>query len=177
MTQNAFSLNTCVKQIFISSSSLKKGFHVKLKFLPLTGIQINLKKNQLQKTTEIFKPKFLTTTTTTTTTQEFIYKEYYKSERKLVKETNSNKEKEEKEADTSSKHVVVEEEEEEETSPFDDSDLVTVHRYMVFYDGKCRNCKFNIVNSTLDSDLLVDPTFTHAIKCHLKVIKGERSIF
>ena len=63
------------------------------------------------------------------------------------------------------------EEEEDTSSDVSESDLVSVQRYMVFYDGKCRNCMFNVMNSTLDSNLMVNPTFVRSIKCHLKVQK------
>ena len=142
---------------------------MKLNFLPLSGIQINLKKNQPKAASSIFKPKILTTTTTTTTTtQEFIYTEYYKKERKLVNVDRGDEEEDTEKINkmTGVNHVV-----EEETQALNDdvSDLVTVHRHMVFYDGKCRSCMFSVVNSTLDADLFVEPTFSHSIKCQLKV--------
>ncbi len=143
---------------------------MKLNFLPLSGIQINLKKNQLKASNTIFKPKIFTSTTTTTTTQEFIYTEYYKKERKMAivdsgdEEIDENTEKINQIAGVN--HVV---EEETTASNDDDTDLVTIHRHMVFFDGKCRSCMFNVVNSTLDADLFVEPTFSHSIKCQLKV--------
>ena len=156
---------------------------MKLNFLPLSGIQINLKKNQqTTASSSIFlKPKLFTSTTTTTTTQEFIYTEYYKKERKLVNIDRDEEEEEEEDGDgekrndskkkSDTKHVV-----EEEMTPLnDDIDLVTVHRHMIFYDGKCRNCMFNVANATLDADLFVEPTFSHSIKCHLKVFRKKVS--
>lgn len=46
----------------------------------------------------------------------------------------------------------------------------SIQRYLIFYDSKCRNCFVNIVDSTINTEKnLVDPTFSHSIKCHLKV--------
>lgn len=144
---------------------------MKLNFLPLSGIQINLKKNQPKAASSIFKPKFFTSTSTTTTTQEFVYTEYYKKERKLVNLDRGGDE-EEEDTEKSNKMTGVNHVVEEETTSLNDddtTDLVTIHRHMIFYDGKCRSCMFNVVNSTLDADLFVEPKFSHSIKCQLKV--------
>jgi hypothetical protein len=50
----------------------------------------------------------------------------------------------------------------------DDDDQKSTERYMIFYDGKCRNCLINVMDSTIDSSELVNPTSTRSIKCHLK---------
>jgi hypothetical protein len=54
------------------------------------------------------------------------------------------------------------------SSSSSDDDAKSTERYMIFYDAKCRNCLVNIMDSTIDSSELVNPTFTRSIKCHLK---------
>jgi len=51
----------------------------------------------------------------------------------------------------------------------DNPDRKNIDRFMVFYDGKCRNCFININNMTIDSNQLINPTFFRSVKCHLKV--------
>ncbi len=49
-----------------------------------------------------------------------------------------------------------------------DQPLKSIERHMIFFDGKCRNCQINAIDSTIDSGLLVNPTFSRSIKCHLR---------
>ena len=51
----------------------------------------------------------------------------------------------------------------------DNPDRKNIDRFMIFYDGKCRDCFININNMTIDSNQLINPTFFRSVKCHLKV--------
>ena len=104
-------------------------FHVKLNFIPLAGINVNLKK-QTQSPITIKSTK---------STKKYIYSD--KAGHEAESEPESN---------------------------VDESTRKSVNRYMIFYDGKCRNCTFNVANSSLDSDLYINPLFYKSVKCNLK---------
>ena len=45
-----------------------------------------------------------------------------------------------------------------------------IDKYIVYYDKKCRQCIFNLANSTIDSyDGFLNPKYLHSIKCWIKV--------
>lgn len=43
-------------------------------------------------------------------------------------------------------------------------------KYIIYYDKKCRQCVYNLVNTTIDSyDGFLNPKYPHSIKCWIKV--------
>lgn len=137
------------------------GLHVKLNFVPLSGIDVNVKHN-------VNSP---TTTTTTTRSNYLFYSEQgIRQDDDDNDDENMSKASATKAVQRSIQHL----------GSLLYKNVVslsllffeTMNRYMVFFDTKCRHCFISEdLVAKKEGDELVDASEFKSIKCHLKVYR------
>lgn len=140
------------------------GLHIKLYFVPLSGININVRNNVADTLTTTTRYTLTTSRRTTASTHRRKFNFVYPTDNKQAADADS--EPTHAPTTTTTRRVMTASGDSQVVRPLGTK---AVQRFFIFYDSKCRNCFLSPSVLERDTDELINPTESKTVKCHVKV--------